>query len=82
MPCSGDVEANAPQGFDLVDPVEHFLAIGDKHVPVAANATTLVGVAAGLTPLLLVPRADGVPGSLRPDRSGFSRRTGLLPGFR
>ena len=73
MPCSGDVEANAPQGSDLFDPVQEFLVIGDKNVSDPADATTLVGVAAGLTPLLLVPRGDGVPDFIRPDRSGFSR---------
>ena len=59
MPCSGDVEANAPQGSDLFDPVQEFLVIGDKNVSVPVNAATLVGVAVGITPHLLATREDG-----------------------
>ena len=47
--------------------------MGDKNVFVPVATTTLVGVAAGLTPLLLDPRDDGVPGARRPVRIGLSR---------
>ena len=73
MPCSVDVEANPPNGSDLNDPVEEFRVIGDKNVSVPGAIPTQVGVAAGLTPLLLVPREDGVPSALRPDRTRLAR---------
>ena len=73
MLCSTDVDTNPPNGSDCIDPVEDFLVMGDKNASVPANALTLVGVAAGLTPLLRVPLEDGVRGRLSPDRLGASR---------
>ena len=47
--------------------------MGDINVSVPVVATTIAGVAAKLTPLLLAPRDDGIPGALRPARIGLSR---------
>ena len=41
----------------------------DKNVSVPVATMTLVCMAAGLTPLLLVSHDDGVPGALRPART-------------
>ena len=47
--------------------------MGDKNISLPAAPLTLVGVVAGLTPLLRVPLKDGVPGKLCPDRLGVPR---------
>ena len=73
MLCSTDVDANPPNGSDRIDPVEDFLVMGVRGISVPAVVLTLVGVVAGLTPLLRVPLDGGVPGWLRPVRLEVAR---------
>jgi hypothetical protein len=67
------VDTTPPNGSERTDPADDFLVRGDRNVSVPVRALVPVGVAAGLTPLLLVPLDCGVLCVERPGQSIISR---------
>ena len=66
------MEAKTPNGSDVIEVVEDVLVASVGTCDIAP--TFLVGVAARLTPLFLVPLEGGVPGVLRSARVTPPRR--------